>query len=289
MNAKRFSILIMLLGLLLIGIMPVLAQENLDIVAYTDNYLKNELPQGWGIVTVEDLSLELLENPPFLVDVREVSEVEETGYIAGAINIPVRELAANLDKLPSDLDANIVVYCKSGTRGTIGMVALQLLGYTHVRNMAGGIMAWMGAEYEVVTDPMEVMSGEPAAIDPDLVARVDGFLKTGVPQGWGMVKTEDLSLELLENPPFLLDVRQPEELVDLGYIEGAVNVPVRELASNLDKLPADKDAPIVVYCKSGTRGTIGMLALQFMGYTNVRNLSGGIVGWIDAGYPVVTG
>ena len=38
-----------------------------------------------------------------------------------------------------------------------------------------------------------------------------------------------------------------------GYIAGAVNIPVRDVLNNLDKLPA-KDQPIVIYCASGHRG-----------------------------------
>jgi len=51
-------------------------------------------------------------------------------------------------------------------------------------------------------------------------------------------------------------------------------------------LPADKAAPIVVLCQSGHRGAIIMMYLQMMGYTNVRNLGGGMNGWMNAELPV---
>ncbi len=263
------------------------APAEFDLVAHLDDYLKNVLPANYGQVKPEDLSTELLENPPFLLDVREPAELETDGYIAGAVHIPMRELAANLDLLPG-LDAPIVIYCKSGHRGTVGMVALQVLGYTNVRNLAGGINAWKGAQFEVVTDPLaEPARGAAPAIDPVLVETVDNYLRNVLPQGWGLVQPADLSTELLENPPFLVDVREQAEWDEVGYIEGAVLVPLRTLAVSLDKLPADKATPIVIYCKAGARGSIGMAVVQMLGYTNVRNLAGGIMSWINAGFPVV--
>lgn len=267
----------------------VAAPAEFDLVAHLDNYLNNVLPANYGQVQPADLSAELLENPPFLLDVREPAELETDGYIGGAIHIPMRELAANLDLLPG-LDAPIVVYCKSGHRGTVGMVALQVLGYTNVRNLAGGITAWKGAQFDVATDPLpEPARGAAPDIDPVLVETVDDYLRNGLPQGWGVVQPADVSTELLENPPFLVDVREQAEWDEVGYIEGAVLVPLRTLAVSLDMLPADKATPIVIYCKAGTRGSIGMTVVQMLGYTNVRNMAGGIMGWINAGFPVAGG
>ncbi len=267
----------------------VAAPAALDMVAHLDNYLNNVLPAGYGQVKPEDLSAELLENAPFLLDVREPAELEADGYIPGAVHIPLRDVAANLDLLPA-LDAPIVIYCKSGHRGTIGMVALQVLGYTNVRNLAGGINGWINGQFEVTTDPLPAAErGAAPDIDPALVAAVDDYLKNGLPQGWGVVQPADVSAELLENPPFLLDVREQAEWDTDGYIEGAVLVPLRTIAASLDALPADKGAPIVIYCKAGTRGAIAMTVVQMLGYTNVRNMAGGIMGWINAGFPVVGG
>lgn len=275
------------IAVLLLGALPALAQsEEVDVIAHLDNYLQNDLPEGWGGVRPDGLSLELLESAPFLLDVREAAELEEVGYIPGAVHVPLREVASNLDMLPADLDAPIVVYCKGGHRGAIAMTALQVLGYTNVRNLLGGFVGWQGAEYEFTTDPISNPEpGTAAELDPALVEIVDAYLQD-IPQGFGAVGVDAVFTETLESPPVLVDVRETAEWEE-GYIEGAISSPLRGLIGNMDALPADLDTPIVIYCKSGHRGAIGMTVLQMAGYTNVRNMVGAYMAWLNAGYPVV--
>ena len=82
-------------------------------------------------------------------------------------------------------------------------------------------------------------------------------------------------------------MRETSELTANGMIESAVNVPIRTLPKSLDKLPKDKAASIVVYCAIGHRGGIALMALQLMGYTNVKSLSGGFNAWKAANLPVI--
>jgi len=77
--------------------------------------------------------------------VREVKEVADSGFIAGATNIPIRTLVKNLDKLPPDKGAVIIAECGSGHRSAMVMMALSLLGYTNTRSLAGGFAAWTKA------------------------------------------------------------------------------------------------------------------------------------------------
>jgi len=84
---------------------------------------------------------------------------------------------------------------------------------------------------------------------------------------------------------FLLDVREATEYAN-GHIAGAVNIPIRTLVANLDKLPP-RDAPIVAYCGVGTRGAYATMALVMLGYTNVKNLGLGLNGWTAQGFPTV--
>ncbi|MFW5684019.1 MAG: rhodanese-like domain-containing protein [Spirochaetota bacterium] len=85
-------------------------------------------------------------------------------------------------------------------------------------------------------------------------------------------------LELIENPPadfHLVDARTPEEFAS-GHIPGSVNIDYRDLASSP---PAEeRDALIIVYCRTGRRSGIGVQVLEELGYTRVLNW-GGVVHW----------
>jgi rhodanese-related sulfurtransferase len=91
----------------------------------------------------------LAEAELFMVDVRQPEEYEG-GIIEGAVNISLRQLAANLDALPA-LDQDVIVICGSGFRSAIGMAVLQMLGYENTQSMAGGMKAWTAAELPLTT------------------------------------------------------------------------------------------------------------------------------------------
>ncbi|HTI38244.1 MAG TPA: molybdopterin-synthase adenylyltransferase MoeB [Vicinamibacterales bacterium] len=79
-------------------------------------------------------------------------------------------------------------------------------------------------------------------------------------------------------PPGILDVREPFE-AELCCITGATLIPLGELPRRLDEL--DRSAELVVLCKSGGRSARAVSILREKGFSNVRNLSGGILAWID--------
>ena len=71
----------------------------------------------------------------------------------------------------------------------------------------------------------------------------------------------------------LIDVRTPDEY-NLGTIPGAVNIPLDELRSRLSEIPAGR--PLWLFCGVGLRGYLASNILKGHGYTDVRNLIGGI-------------
>ncbi|MHC1782555.1 MAG: rhodanese-like domain-containing protein [Anaerolineaceae bacterium] len=245
------------------------------------------LPAGFSAVGAADLNTELVEKAPFLLDVREASEIEKDGFIMDAVNIPTREVLKNLDKLPAQ-DQPIVVYCASGHRGGFVMAALQMLGYENVRNLGGGFGAWKKAGLAAETGaPAEAVAATAPKVDETRFAQLDAFL-SGLPDGFLAMKPADVNLALAETEkPFLLDVREADELTKDGAIEGAVNIPVIELFTRLAELPKEKDAKIVVFCKSGHRGAIAQMALLMNGYSDVVNMGGGLGAWVAAELPVV--
>ena len=65
-----------------------------------------------------------------------------------------------------------------------------------------------------------------------------------------------------------------------------VSIPYNQIGGQLGKLPADKGAKIVLYCRSGRMSTEAAQALVKLGYTNVFQLAGGMIAWEKAGYPI---
>ena len=77
---------------------------------------------------------------------------------------------------------------------------------------------------------------------------------------------------LVDDGAALIDVRSPEEF-GAGHIEGARNIPVGEIGARAVEV-GDKDAPVVVYCRSGIRSAKAKSALEAAGFTQVHNLGG---------------
>ncbi len=65
-----------------------------------------------------------------------------------------------------------------------------------------------------------------------------------------------------------------------------LTIPYNEILDNLDKLPEDKDAEIVLYCRSDRMSHAASADLVGAGYTNVKNVLGGFIAWEAAGYPM---
>ncbi|MBK8034340.1 MAG: rhodanese-like domain-containing protein [Chloroflexi bacterium] len=275
--------LVLLLAILLLAFPTFfVAAQEAPVVASVEAF-GSALPQGYGMISVDDFNVLLVEQELTLLDVREVAEYE-AGHIEGSFNVPIRTVGQNLNLLP-DLDAPIVVICKGGGRAMLAATGLNVLGYTNVKVLRGGFDAWAGEELPVTLDAFVPEAGSAPEIDAAVVAAVDNFFAT-LPEGYALVSPQNLAAELVENPPILIDVRTDEEW-NSGYIEGAQHIPVAEFTARQSEWPADKDANIVIYCQSGVRGGLAMSLMRIMGYTNVRNMSGGVNGWLAAELPLV--
>ena len=258
-----------------------------DMKAALDKYF-SAIPDGYYNIAPAAANDQMKATKTFLLDMREASEITANGWVEGETNIPTRTLIKNLDKLPADKAAPILVMCGSGVRSPMGMVALQLLGYTNVKNVQGGFGAWKTASLPVKTEgqPPAPMAGMAIAADKDLVAALDKFF-SGLPDGFNNTAPAAINDQIKATKVTLIDVREASEFAT-GTIEGAVSVPVRTLIKT-DKLPADKTAPVVLVCASGHRGMMSIVALNLLGYTNVKNLAGGLNAWKAANLPVTAG
>lgn len=101
------------------------------------------------------------------------------------------------------------------------------------------------------------------------------------------ISPEDFKAKIDEIDSYtLIDVRTEGEYRQ-GHIIGSTLIPLDVLTSEIEKKVPNKSQEIFVNCRSGGRSTQAVHMLQDMGYTNVINLTGGVLGWNSAGYPLV--
>lgn len=81
-----------------------------------------------------------------------------------------------------------------------------------------------------------------------------------------------------ENPPVLLDVRQPGEH-ELVRLDNARLIPLPELPMRAGELADWKDKDVVVYCHHGVRSQMAIGILRMAGFHKLHNLTGGIDAW----------
>jgi rhodanese-related sulfurtransferase len=86
-------------------------------------------------------------------------------------------------------------------------------------------------------------------------------------------------------PPFVLDVRQPEEFRE-GHISGAKLIPLGELHQHMKELPRERE--VVCVCASGNRSSSATRQLASVGF-NVINMKGGMSAWQRVALPVKKG
>ncbi|MBL0112162.1 MAG: rhodanese-like domain-containing protein [Saprospiraceae bacterium] len=92
------------------------------------------------------------------------------------------------------------------------------------------------------------------------------------------ISVSELKSKMEDKEDFvLLDVRELYEYDEFN--PGGRLIPLGELMSQLDTISVDKNKEIVVYCRSGNRSAMAKQILQQSGYTQVRNLLGGIMDW----------
>jgi rhodanese-related sulfurtransferase len=92
-------------------------------------------------ITVNELKTRLEKGEKFyFLDVREEWEYEEDNL--GADNIPLGELPHRLDELEKLKDDEVVIHCRSGARSGNAKKFLEGKGFTKVRNVLGGILAY---------------------------------------------------------------------------------------------------------------------------------------------------
>lgn len=95
-------------------------------------------------ITVEELRQKLQSGEKFVfIDVREPWEYEE--FNLGAKLSPLSTLMNSMWELEDHKNDEIVLHCRSGARSGQAQAIMQANGFSNVRNLTGGVLAWIAA------------------------------------------------------------------------------------------------------------------------------------------------
>ena len=86
-------------------------------------------------------AINAIESGSLLIDVREDYELAEAAYGIEFIHIPMGEIQSKIQDLPRN--KNLIIGCRSGARSMNVCQFLKMNGFENVKNLQGGIMAWM--------------------------------------------------------------------------------------------------------------------------------------------------
>jgi len=129
--------------------------------------------------------------------------------------------------------------------------------------------------------------GAPSAPAPSTMPMPSSEAMTVYVDGGGTytsIPPQQLATMLEAEDVVLVNVHVPYE----GEIAGTdAFIPYDQVASRLAELPADRTAPVVLYCRSGRMSTIAAQTLVGLGFTNIVELDGGFEAWRSAGYELV--
>jgi len=197
----------------------------------------------------------------FLIDTRSVPEFEEA-HIKGAINIPEKSFKENAEKILTDKEALLIMYCsgiKCGKSKRTAKVANEM-GYNNIMIYDDGFPVWEEKGYDFVPGPSYEEKIATTMISP---AELKKLIDSGA---------QDL---------LIIDARDESEYKE-GHIPTAINIPAATIASKQDVLPKDKT--LVIYCNAGSRSYMAYRRLMRMEYKNLRQAL--FADWKAADMPV---
>jgi len=101
-----------------------------------------------------------------------------------------------------------------------------------------------------------------------------------------LIEVLEVEKELEAGEDFkILDVRTKEEY-DAGHIKGSIFLAIEDVENEIENLIPDKNAKIYIVCRSGGRSAMAQSILKEKGYTNTKNIVGGMLEWQEKGLPI---
>ena len=101
--------------------------------------------------------------------------------------------------------------------------------------------------------------------------------------GAAAVNVEEARRKLDAREAVMIDVRERDEW-RAGHVKGARHIPLGDLGARVGEIPRDRE--VLLFCRSGNRSGKATQFLREQGYTQVRNVEGGIIAWTGRGFPV---
>lgn len=93
-----------------------------------------------------------------------------------------------------------------------------------------------------------------------------------------VIEATELKQRMVSEKLNLIDVRQPEEHAEFNI--GGILLPLGNIMSmQIDEIEDLRNEEVICYCRSGQRSMQAAMMLETMGFTNVKNLAGGMMGW----------
>jgi len=169
-----------------------------------------------------------------LIDLRSPAEARK-GFIQGAVNIPMTELAAAKERFPSDKSAPIILY--SDTVSEEAFKTVRGWGYREATILRGGFEAW------------KQMRGK---VSPGELKTVISYAPKPRP---GEISIEEFKMIAENGSPdkVILDVRDTDEAMN-GMLKEAINIPAAQIKDRIAELPKGKE--IITHCTTGIRAEI---------------------------------
>lgn len=228
-----------------------------------------------------------------LIDVRETFEFAE-GHAARAQNIPLALLPLRIKEF-SDA-SRIFFICQSGGRSGQATAFALSAGLHQASNISGGTAGWMSAGLPAAeragSSPRGSIKSTTMIIGAIVIA---GALLAGSSLFAGNAPEAEAEIERVAVQEFsqaakqgnrtILDVRTSAEFAG-GHIAGAILTDWNNPSFSSQVAALDTSKEYLVYCHSGNRSAKAVAAMRGMGFTNITELSGGIIAWEAAGLPL---
>lgn len=209
-----------------------------------------------------------------VVDVRSAEEYHgPLNHIPGAELTPLETLESRIASW--DKTEALLVTCQSGVRSSMAAQLLVARGFTQVVNLMGGMLGWHGAGLPTAADQPQHGIDEIPLGAPSLhsLAQENSM---GFRDITPVAANDHLSSFRV------IDVRSQAEFNgNLSHMDGAELAPLDTLANAT--LGWEKGQSILLVCRSGGRSGMAAQLLAAQGFTELYNLTGGMMGWNRAG------